>query len=167
LCNFVAPNSVIIGDVSLGTKSSVWFGATLNADHGSIVLGDNSQIQDNATVTPGTGNTLIGKNVAISSNCNIGSCIIKDGAFIGANASIGDGCVIEEGALVAAGAKITAGTTVNANECWAGSPAEFLRNVRPDERENLQDQHQEYVDLANIYSEHTEQSFREWMDSHS
>jgi len=102
--------------------------------------------------------------VTVSSNATIASCIIKDGAFIGANASVGENCIIEEGAFIAAGANVPANTTVPANECWAGEVAEFLRRVSPAERENLEDQHHEYIELANIYCEHTEMNFRQWMD---
>ena len=72
---------------------------------------------------------------------------MKDGVTIGPNASIGEGCVLEEGAVIVAGSHVPAGTTVPANECWAGSPAELLRQVKPDEAENLQDQHQENLFL--------------------
>ena len=164
LSNFVAPNSVIIGNVNLSKNSSVWFGATLNADKGEIFVGENSQIQDNAVVSPGEGNVIIGRNVTVSSNVVLNSCILKDGVTIGPNATIGEGCVLEEGSIIVAGSQLAAGTVVPANECWAGNPGEVLRQVKPNEKENLQDQHQEYVELANIYCEHTEMSFRQWMD---
>lgn len=45
--NFIAPNSVLLGDITLSRNSSVWFGATLNADKGSIIIGENSQVHDN------------------------------------------------------------------------------------------------------------------------
>lgn len=167
MSNFIAPNSVIVGNVNLSKNSSVWFGATLNADKGEIFVGENSQIQDNVVVSPGQGNVIIGRNVTVSSNATINSCILKDGVYIGPNAFIGEGCVLEEGANVVAGAVLLAGTVVPANECWAGNPAELLKHVRPDERENLQDQHQEYVELAAIYCEHTEMTFREWMEFES
>lgn len=89
-----------------------------------------------------------------------------DGANIGVGSSIGEGAVVETGSMVAPGSVVAPGTTIPENECWAGSPAERLRMVTPDERENLVDQHQEYVELAHIYCEHTEKTFREWLDYH-
>lgn len=128
MSNFIAPNSTLLGDITLGKNSSVWFGATLKASEGTIIIGDNSQIQDNTMVNPLTGTTIIGQNVQVSSNVNLSSCIIKDNAFIGANASLGTNCLIEDGAFVAAGSHVEAGTTIPSGEVWAGSPAEFLRN---------------------------------------
>lgn len=164
--NFIAPNTVLVGDITLSKNSSVWFGATLNADYGSIIVGENSQIQDNSVLLPGNGNIMIGKNVTVGSNCTIASCFLKDGAHIGVGSSIGQGCVIEEGGFIAAGSVVTPGTTVGADECWAGNPAEKLRIVTPDERENIQEQHAEYIELAGVYAEHTERTFRDWLDYH-
>lgn len=164
MSNWIAPNSLIIGDVTLSKSVSVWWGANLNADNGSIIVGENSQVHDNAVINPSKKNTLVGTGVTIGCNSWIGNCIIKDGAYLGPNVTINNGCTLEEGAFIAAGSVVSADTTVPANEVWAGSPAEFLRPVRPDERESLLDQHQEYKDMADIYCEHTEMTYREWIN---
>lgn len=115
---------------------------------------------DNVRVRADFGATTIGNYVFIGSSkfwlikdATLNSCTIGDNVYIGANASIGEGAVIESGAMVAAGAVIPAGASVPSGQVWAGSPAAFLRELTPVEKENIREQHLEYCKLAEIHAE--------------
>src|SRR4026207_921509 len=82
---FVAPNAVVIGDVELGARSSVWFNAVIRGDVFYIRIGEGTNVQDNTVihVTTDRNATIIGNNVTIGHAAILHGCTIKDGALIG------------------------------------------------------------------------------------
>src|SRR5215472_11187213 len=94
---FVAPSAMLIGDVSVGEESSIWFGVVLRADGGSIRVGARSAVEDNAVVhaTEG-GRTVIGDDVTIGHCAVLDDCTIEAGALIGSNAVVLQGAVVGE-----------------------------------------------------------------------
>ena len=93
---FLADNAVIIGDVIIGKKSSVWFNTVVRGDVNSIVIGDGVNIQDGVVVhcTYKKTKTIIGDNVSIGHNAIIHGCKIKNNVLIGMGAIIMDDVVI-------------------------------------------------------------------------
>jgi len=132
---FLADNAVIIGDVIIGKKSSVWFNTVVRGDVNSIFIGDGVNIQDGVVVhcTYKKTKTIIGDNVSIGHNAIIHGCEIKNNVLIGMGAIIMDDVVIEENSIIAAGAILTKGTYVKSGSLFAGAPAKFIRGLSKEE----------------------------------
>lgn len=147
---FVAPSADIIGDVTLGEDSSIWYGCVLRGDVNDIKVGRGTNIQDGSVVhvaTHGQG-AYIGDEVTIGHMALIHACAIEDRAFIGMKACVMDDVVVEKGAMVAAGALITPGKRVPSGQLWAGTPAKYIRDLTEDDYKMFRWSWTHYVDLA-------------------
>lgn len=135
---FIAPGAVIIGDVTIGKNSSVWYGCVLRGDENAIIVGEGSNIQDGTVIhvdDPNVGGvpTLIGNNVLVGHKCMLHGATVEDDGFVGMGATMLDGSVIEGGGFLAAGAFLAPKKRVPAGEMWAGSPARKFRDLKPGE----------------------------------
>ena len=129
-----AANATLLGDVTLDGEASVWFGAVLRGDEGSIHLGEGSNVQDNAVIHCDPAYPVsIGKDVTIGHGAIIHGCTIEDRCLIGMGAILLNGCVIGEGSLVAAGALVTQNAVIPPGSMVMGSPAKVPRPLRPEE----------------------------------
>ena len=126
-----ADNSVIVGEVEMGDKCTVWFGAVLRGDVHFIRIGNNTNIQDNATIhcTFEKAPTTIGSNVTIGHNAIIHGCTLEDNVLVGMGAIVMDHALVGEGAIIAAGAVILEKTVVEKNSVYAGVPARKVKQV--------------------------------------
>jgi len=164
---FVAPNASVIGNVTLGDRSSVWYGAILRGDVNSIEVGDNTNLQDGVVVHVAKtalgppSPTSIGSNVTIGHAAMIHACTIEDGSLVGMGATLCDGCKVEKGAIVAAGALVTPGTVVPSGEVWAGRPAKLLRKLEEGEAEFIARSADNYALLAAQHAEENAKTFPE------
>ena len=131
--NWVAPNAVVIGDVTLEKNTSIWFNATLRGDIENIHIGEGSNIQDNTIIDAREKSLVIGEKVTVGHNVRLGACTIGDNCLIGMGCTIEDDAVIEEDAFVGARAIVKAGTVVKANTIFAGRPANYFRDVKNEE----------------------------------
>jgi carbonic anhydrase/acetyltransferase-like protein (isoleucine patch superfamily) len=132
--NWVAPNAVIIGDVTLEKNTSIWFNATLRGDIENIYIGEGSNIQDGSVLHTDPGYPLkIGKNVTVGHlvilhGCTIGeNSLIGIGAVILNNAKIGNNCIIGAKSLIAENKEIPDNSLV------VGSPGRVIRKVTDEE----------------------------------
>lgn len=150
---YIANGSIIAGDVTIGANSGVWFNCVLRGDVAPILVGNNTNIQDGTVVHTSRfeGPTHIGNNVTIGHMALIHACTIKDNSFIGMSSTIMDKAIIEEFAFIAAGSVVTSGKIVKMREMWMGRPAKFVRLVSKDEIKFMQDNVQNYVQLAKEY----------------
>src|SRR5215217_9372179 len=121
---WAAPSADLIGDVCLGRRASVWFGAIIRADNTAIVLGDETNFQDGAIghSDPGAPLTL-GARVTVGHQAILHGCTIEDEALIGMGARILNGAVIAAQCIVGAGALVTEGKTFEPRSLIVGSPA--------------------------------------------
>jgi len=121
---FVAAGTAIIGDVTVGEGSSVWFNCVLRGDVQRIVVGQRSNIQDGTVVHCSTGGrpTVIGNEVSIGHGAILHSCTIEDTGFVGFGARVLDGATIRPGGMLAAGAVLTPGKVVGSAELWGAAP---------------------------------------------
>jgi carbonic anhydrase/acetyltransferase-like protein (isoleucine patch superfamily) len=150
---FIADNATIIGDVTIGSGASIWFGCVLRGDTNYIRVGARTNIQDGTVVhvaREGRG-TEIGDNVMIGHMAMIHACTIKDGAMIGMTACIMDDAVVETGGMVAAGAFISPRKVVGSGEIWAGRPAKFWRMMSDQDRHYLLSGVDHYFELGREY----------------
>lgn len=149
---WVAPNATLIGQVTLGPESSVFYGAVLRGDVDSITLGARSNLQDNVTVHCDAGiPTRIGSGVSVGHAAVLHGCTVEDDCLIGMSATVLNGAVIGTGSLVAAGAVVLEGTIIPPRSLVAGVPAKVRRELSDEEVEAVRDNATHYVGYAAIH----------------
>jgi carbonic anhydrase/acetyltransferase-like protein (isoleucine patch superfamily) len=131
---FLAENAVLVGDVTMGDRCSIWFGAVLRGDVNSITIGDQVNIQDNATIhcTYQKHPTTIGNYVSIGHNAIVHGCTLHDRVLVGMGAIVMDGVVIESNTIIAAGAVVLEGTHCESGSIYAGVPAKKVKSITPE-----------------------------------
>jgi carbonic anhydrase/acetyltransferase-like protein (isoleucine patch superfamily) len=150
---YVDISSQIIGDVTLGERSSVWMNAVLRGDVNAIRVGANSNVQDCA-VLHGQRNVypvIVGDWVTIGHNATVHGCVVEDAVLIGIGSTILNGCRIGEGAIIAAGALVPERTIVPPRTLWAGVPAKLRRELGDKDRALILEYAQNYLDYTEIY----------------
>ena len=153
---FVAENATIIGDVHLGLNSSVWYGAVLRADSGSISIGANSNIQDCVVLHTGTHNdVVVGKNVTVGHCAIVHGCTLGDGVLVGMHATILNGAEIGEGSIIAAGALVTERTVIPPHSMVMGVPGKVRGEVSPEQAAKLPKDAEHYVGYAKNHAGET------------
>ncbi len=150
---FLAETATVIGDVELGARSNVWYGAVLRGDVGKIRVGRDTNLQDLCCLhmSGGISDVIIGSEVTVGHSAVIHGAIIEDGALIGMGAVLLDNARIGEGAIVAAGSLVTAGTVIPARTLARGSPARVVRELGQAEIERSQQGVRKYVELARLH----------------
>ena len=128
---FLAENAVVVGEVVLGERCTIWYNAILRGDVNFIRVGDDTNIQDGAVVhcTWQKAGTTIGNRVSIGHNAIVHGCTIEDDVLIGMGAIVMDQVVVGTGSLVAAGAVVLQGTRIEPGMLYAGVPAKPVRPV--------------------------------------
>ena len=150
---FVAAGAQVIGDVTLGAGSSVWYNCVLRGDVAPIVVGARSNIQDGSVVhvTRSTDGTFIGDDCLIGHLAMIHGCVLENHSFVGLGAIVMDGCVIETDAMLAAGALLTPGKRIPRGELWAGRPAVYVRDLTAADIARNRAGAAGYVELARLH----------------
>jgi carbonic anhydrase/acetyltransferase-like protein (isoleucine patch superfamily) len=121
---WLAPTAVLIGDVRIGDRANVWFGAVLRADRSHIEIGAETSVQDNAVLHCAEGlPTVVGSRVIIGHGALLEGCVVDDGAVVGMGAIVLQHARVEQGALLAAGAVLPERATVGPGVLAAGVPA--------------------------------------------
>ena len=146
---FVAPGAMLIGDVTIGEESSVWFNCVLRGDLEPIRIGCRTNVQDGAIIHMDREMPcLIGDDVTIGHGAILHSCIIGNDALIGMGAILLSGSVIGERAIVAAGALVREGQEIPPDALAMGVPAKVVRDVTEDELERVRRGKDDYVSRA-------------------
>lgn len=149
---YVVETAHVIGDVAIGAHSSVWPGAVIRADSGSIKIGKRSNIQDNS-VLHADSDAVIGDDVTIGHGVVCHARYIGDGALIGNGAVLNDGVVIGPGCLVAAGAVVTENTEFPPNTLIRGVPGKAIGRLRDRHRKLQQMAAESYVQRIDRYKQ--------------
>ena len=149
---YMAPGSKIVGDVTIGAYSSVWFNTVVRGDVNYIRIGKMTNIQDLSMlhVTKDTHPLIIGDNVTIGHSVTLHGCTLENNCFIGMGATILDGAVIEQNSMVAAGALVKQNFVVPSGKLVAGVPAKVIRDLSQDEIYNIQASAERYKKYAEI-----------------
>jgi len=151
---FVAPGAVLIGDVTLGEESSIWFQTVVRADINRIVIGPRSNIQDGAVVhLDHDYGTFIGELVTAGHKAILHACTIADEVLIGMNSVILDGAEIGARSIVGAGAVVTGGRKIPPGSLVLGTPAKVVRTLDLAEQSEIKQWAERYVQLAQVYRE--------------
>lgn len=150
---YVVESATVVGDVTIGAESSVWFGAVVRGDIERIRIGARTNVQDNATlhVVGGKFGTTLGDGVTVGHNAVVHGCTIEDGTLVGMGAIVLDGAVVGAESLVAAGALVPPGVVVPPRSLVLGSPGKVLRALTPDELDRIRTSAANYVEYAKRY----------------
>lgn len=143
---YIAKGAIVVGDVSIGEGSSVWYNAVLRGDIERIVIGKGSNIQDNAVVHLADDlPCLIGDLVTVGHGAIVHACTIGNECLIGMGATVLDGAVVGDQCLIGANSLIPPGKTIPAGSLVMGSPGKVVRNLTAAERAGLRAWADKYV----------------------
>ncbi|MDN7240176.1 gamma carbonic anhydrase family protein [Planococcus sp. N028] len=149
---FVADFATITGDVTIGAKSSVWFNTVIRGDVAPTVIGKKVNIQDLCMLHQSPGKTLLLEdNVTIGHQVTLHSCIIRKGALIGMGSIILDGAEVGEGAFIGAGSLVPPGKKIPPGMLALGRPAKVVRELREDDKIDMERIVREYAEKAAYY----------------
>jgi carbonic anhydrase/acetyltransferase-like protein (isoleucine patch superfamily) len=132
---YLAPGSVVTGDVEIGEDSSVWFQTVIRGDVNHVRIGARTNVQDHSVVhvTSRTNPTIIGDDVTVGHRVVLHGCTVKDRCLVGIGAIVLDGAVIGPDAMVGAGALVPPGMVVPPGKLVLGAPAKVKRDLTPEE----------------------------------
>ncbi len=133
---FLAETAVIIGDVVMGDRCSVWWNAVVRGDVNAIRIGHRVNIQDGAVLhcTFEKSQTIIGNDVSIGHNAIVHGCTIEDEVLIGMGAIVMDLALVQKHVIVAAGAVVLENSILESGWIYGGTPAKKLKEL---DEENL------------------------------
>src|SRR5262245_45097592 len=151
---FVAPGAVVVGEVILGARSSVWFGAVLRGDMDSITLGEESNIQDNSVVHVDADVPVsVGRRVVVGHRAVVHGATVEDGCLIGMGSILLNRSVVGAGSLVAAGALVSEDKVIPPGSLVVGVPGKVVGQVTPEMTKAIARGADHYVALAQTYRE--------------
>ncbi|MBR2667137.1 MAG: gamma carbonic anhydrase family protein [Oscillospiraceae bacterium] len=145
---YIDAAAVLIGDVEIAGRSSVWPCAVLRGDEAAIRVGSGTSIQDNCVLHAAT---TVGNDVTVGHGAIVHGCIVEDGCLIGMGAIIMNDAVIGHHSLVGAGALVTGGVVIPPNSLVLGSPAKVVRPLRDSELADMKRQSDVYLTLTQEY----------------
>ena len=150
---FIAKSAQIIGDVSIGDNSSVWFNSVVRGDVNYIKIGENTNIQDGCIlhVTKNTNPLTIGNQVTIGHRVVAHGCRIGNNTLIGIGSIVLDGSVIEDLSIVAAGSVVPPGFKVPGGVLVMGVPAKIKRDLNQEEIKRIYELSKNYVEYSRQY----------------
>jgi carbonic anhydrase/acetyltransferase-like protein (isoleucine patch superfamily) len=150
---FIAPSADIIGNVSIGDDSSIWFNVTIRGDVHYIKIGEGTNIQDNSVlhVTNSRYPLNIGNRVTVAHGVALHGCTINDQTLVGMGAIVLDDVEVGEKAIIAAGSLLREGHKYPGSSLIAGSPARVIRPLKEEELEKNLHYARNYIDYKNEY----------------
>ena len=149
---FIAPSADIIGDVTIGAGSSIWFGVVIRGDMSPVTIGKNVSIQDNSMVHVDGGiPTVIGDNVTVGHAAIIHAATIEDNCLIGMGAIILDDTHIGRGSLVGAGALVTPRKKIPPRSQVVGAPCIITKQLSEEDEQGFIAHAQKYARLGKDY----------------
>lgn len=148
---FIAETACIVGNVSIGERSSVWFNSIIRGDRAKISIGKGCNIQDNVVIHSDENNVKIGDGVTIGHGSVVHGSLIKNNALIGMNATILHGAEIGEYVIVGAGALVPPGHKIPAKSVVLGLPCKQVRMATDEDLELIKNTQKNYEELAQKY----------------
>lgn len=142
---FIAPNATVVGDVILEKNVSVWYGAVLRGDSGTIRIGEGSNIQDNCVIHE---KTDIGSYCTVGHGAIVHGCTVGDCCLIGMGAIVLNGAKLADHCMVGAGSVVTGKMDAPAGSLLLGSPARIVKQLSPEAMAQLDEDARHYMELA-------------------
>ena len=144
---FVAPTAVVVGAVTMGARSSIWYGAVARADFETIEIGADSNVQDGCTLHSDPGFPLVlGRGVTVGHRVVLHGARVDDDVLVGMGSVVMNGAHIGSGSIVAAGAVVTPGTVVPPSSVVAGVPAKVVRQATENDLAHIKANAASYYD---------------------
>ncbi|TDM07687.1 gamma carbonic anhydrase family protein [Macrococcus lamae] len=155
---FIAPTSVITGDVTIGDQSSIWYGTVIRGDVSPVIIGKDSNVQDLCCLHQSPDKPLIIEDrVTIGHRVTLHSCIIRENALVGMDSTILDGAEIGEYAFIGAGSLVPPGKKIPPRTLAFGRPAKVVRELNDHDYSELERIYRSYVDKGQLYKKTHEQ----------
>jgi carbonic anhydrase/acetyltransferase-like protein (isoleucine patch superfamily) len=146
---FIHPAAVVLGDVTLGKRVSVWPTAVLRGDSDVIVIGDDSNVQDGSVIHADEGiPTHVGNRVAIGHRAIVHGATIEDDVLIAMGAVLLNGVRVGSGSIIGAGAVLPEGKSIPENSLVIGVPGRIVRQTTNEERERIRRTVDAYLELS-------------------
>jgi carbonic anhydrase/acetyltransferase-like protein (isoleucine patch superfamily) len=146
---YVHPTAVVLGDVTLGARVSVWPTAVLRGDSDTIVIGADSNVQDGSVIHADEGiPTNVGERVAIGHRAIVHGATIADDVMIAMGAVLLNGVHVGSGSIIAAGAVLPEGKRIPPNSLVIGVPGRIVRQTTIEERERIKRTVESYLELT-------------------
>jgi carbonic anhydrase/acetyltransferase-like protein (isoleucine patch superfamily) len=150
---FIAPGAVVLGDVTIGAESSVWFGSVIRGDCERIVIGCQSNVQDLSIIHADPSlPCLIGDRVTLGHAAIVHGAIVEDDAMIGIRATVLNGARIGSGSIIAAGAVVPEGMIIPPNSLVMGVPAKIRGESSDEHRQRIRYAAEHYVAAAREFT---------------
>ena len=129
---FVADSAAVVGDVTLAPGSTVWYGAVLRGDEGSIYVGENANVQDNAVLHCDSGTRIyLHRDVTVGHGAIVHGAEVGEGSLIGMHATLLNGCKVGKGCIIGAGALVPEGKEIPDYSVAVGVPARVVKEISP------------------------------------
>ena len=146
---FVAPGAVVIGDVTLGEESSVWYNTVLRGDIHEIKIGARSNIQDGSVIHLADDyGVYVGEYVTVGHKALLHACSIDDEVLVGMGAIVLDGAEIGARSIIGAGSLVTKGKVIPPGSLVMGSPGKVVRQLDQAEQLAIKSWAEKYVEVA-------------------
>ena len=151
---YIAPDAVVLGDVTIGAGSSVWFGAVIRGDSEAIRIGRDTNVQDGCILHADEGYPCtLGDRVTLGHGAIVHGATVEDECLIGMRAVVMNGARIGRGSIVAVGSVVIEGMEVPPGSVVMGQPAKVRRQVNERDRERIRHAAEHYVAAGKVYRE--------------
>lgn len=156
---WVAPTATLIGDVTIGAHSSVFYGCVLRGDLAPITVGERTNIQDNSVLhVDADAPCSLGDDVTVGHMSLVHGAHVDDACLIGMHSTVLSHTTVHTGSIVAAGAVLLEGTVCPPDSLWAGVPARQKKTLEPARRSDRIDHAARYVETASLQQEPLQQA---------
>jgi carbonic anhydrase/acetyltransferase-like protein (isoleucine patch superfamily) len=147
---FVAESAEVLGDVTIGEDSSIWFQAVVRGDVNFISIGARTNVQDGCVlhVTRDIHSLVVGDEVTVGHRVVLHGCTVKNRTLVGIGAIVLDGAVVEEDSMVGAGSLVPPGFRVPSGTLVIGVPAKVKRELTPEEVKHIKESANNYVEYS-------------------
>ena len=150
--HYIAHDATLVGAITLEADANIWFKVVIRAENDVVHIGEATNVQDGSVlhVDPGFPLTL-GNRVTIGHKVMLHGCTVGEGSLVGINSVVMNGARIGKGSLIGANTLIPEGKEIPEGVLVLGSPGKVVRELRPEERENLLKIAAGYVERARLY----------------
>jgi carbonic anhydrase/acetyltransferase-like protein (isoleucine patch superfamily) len=149
---FLAPGAIVVGEVEVGARSSLWFHTVVRGDSERIAIGADSNIQDNSVVHVDEGMpAIVGDRVTVGHRAIVHGCVIEEDVLVGMGAVVLSGARVGAGSLIGASALVKEGQVIPPGSLVLGAPARVIGEVRDAHREAIRAGARHYVELSRTY----------------
>lgn len=149
---FIAPTSVIVGEVTICEEASIWYGAVIRADENKVIIGAKTNIQEGVIIHESKMHpTIIGEGVTVGHRAIIHGASIGEYTLVGMGTTILDGAKIGKNCIIGANSLVTSQTVIEDGMLVLGSPAKAIKLLNEAQIQSLYDSANSYANLAKDY----------------